>query len=433
MRDFLLTLVIFSSIPIIFVKPHVGVLVWSWIAYMNLHQFTWGFALNFRFAFLVGVATIVAWLISREPKRIPWNGTTASLAAFAVWISFTTLFAIYPDEAYSKWDRAIKILLFNGFVTLALMRSRERVNALIWVIVVSIGLYGVKGGVFTLLTGGHYLVWGPPHSFIADNNALALALVMIVPLMRYLQTTTQARWIRWGLGAAMMFCLIAVLGTHSRGGILALAVLCLVLWWKSRKKLVISLAIGVTLAVAVIFMPDEWTSRMETIKTFQEDPSVQARFNAWGYALDVTTRSPIVGGGFGAFLGNKPDDDRLVIGTNAHSIFFEVLGEHGYVGLALFLLFGIGGLRTGTWIIRNTRNHAELLWARDLAAMGQVSLITYAAAGSFQNLAFFDLFYHIVVILVLVKFLVVEALPKLDHVTPQLSARVGVGILRRSE
>ena len=73
MRDFLLTLVIFGSIPIIFVKPHVGILVWSWISYMNLHRFTWGFAFDFRFALLVAFATIVAWLISREPKRIPWK------------------------------------------------------------------------------------------------------------------------------------------------------------------------------------------------------------------------------------------------------------------------------------------------------------------------------------------------------------------------
>jgi len=131
MRDILLTLTIFGSVPLILVKPHIGVLVFSWISYMNPHRFTWGFAYNFHFAFLVGATTILAWIISREPKRLPWNGVTLLLIAFTLWVSFTTLFALYPDQAYIKWERTAKILLFNGFITLALMGSKERINALV--------------------------------------------------------------------------------------------------------------------------------------------------------------------------------------------------------------------------------------------------------------------------------------------------------------
>ena len=103
----------------------------------------WPHGGDIRFALLIAATTIFAWVISREPKRLPWSGITLLLIAFTLWISFTTLFALYPDQAYIKWERTIKILLFNGFLTLALMGSRERINALVWVIVLSIGFFEV--------------------------------------------------------------------------------------------------------------------------------------------------------------------------------------------------------------------------------------------------------------------------------------------------
>jgi len=70
----------------------------------------------------------------------------------------------------------------------------------------------------------------------------------------------------------------------------------------------------------------------------------------------------------------------------AHSIYFGVLGEHGWVGLALFVFTFLAAWRTGTWLIRNTRDHEELDWAADLARMIQVSLVAFATCGMFQSL-----------------------------------------------
>jgi probable O-glycosylation ligase (exosortase A-associated) len=120
MRGVLLALVIFGSLPAIFVKPHIGVLVWSWFSYMNPHTYTWGFAANFRWALLIGGVTVLAWLFSREPKRIPWTPITILLLAFTLWTSFTTLFALVPDAAYEKWDQSMKIFLMT-FVAMGLM------------------------------------------------------------------------------------------------------------------------------------------------------------------------------------------------------------------------------------------------------------------------------------------------------------------------
>jgi O-antigen ligase len=96
---------------------------------------------------------------------------------------------------------------------------------------------------------------------------------------------------------------------------------------------------------------------------------------------------------------------------DVHSIYFEVLGEHGWVGLILFLsILGFTWLKCGA-IVRRAKGKAELSWARDLAAMIQVTLVAYMSAGAFLGLAYFDYVYHLVAIVVVVHVLVRQPQP----------------------
>jgi putative inorganic carbon (hco3(-)) transporter len=412
MRSILVTLLVFGSLPLIVVKPHVGVLVWSWIGYMNPHRLTWGFAYDFSFAMVVGLVTIAAWLFSREPKTLPWHPLVLLLAAFAAWVSFTTLFAAYPDHAQWKWDRTLKILLFNGFVTLGLITTRERLEALIWVIVLSLGFFALKGAVFTVLTGGIYRLQGPPGSFIADNNQFAMALLMTMPLVRYLQLTARSRWMRLGLLVLLVSFLVAILGTYSRGAMIGLAVTAIALLVKSRHRMRLAFVAGLALAAAAQFMPEHWHDRVDSIFAYEEDASAQARFGSWRYALEVAREHPVVGGGFEIFRGNKAVTQAGY--RSAHSIYFEVLGEHGWVGLGLFLALGLGACLTARSVIRRASGDQDLSWAADLAAMVQVSITAYAIAGLFLNLATFDLYYHLIAIVIIASSLVRRAVPSED-------------------
>jgi probable O-glycosylation ligase (exosortase A-associated) len=412
MRSILVTLLIFGSLPLIVVKPHVGVLVWSWIGYMNPHRLTWGFAYDFSFAMVVGLVTVAAWLFSREPKTLPWHPLVLLLAAFAAWVSFTTLFAVYPDHAQWKWDRTIKILLFNGFVTIGLITTRQRLDALVWVIVLSLGFFALKGALFTVLTGGIYRLQGPSGSFIADNNQFGMALLMAMPLVRYLQLTAQSRWMRLGLLVLLVCFLVSVLGTYSRGAVIGLAVTAIALFVKSRHRMRLALGAGLALAAVVEFMPEHWHDRVASIFAYEEDASAQARFDSWRYALEIAREHPVVGGGFEIFRGNKAVTEAGY--RSAHSIYFEVLGEHGWVGAGLFLALGLGAYRTARSVIRRASEDQKLSWAADLAAMVQVSIAAYAIAGLFLNLATFDLYYHLIAIVVIASALVRPGVPSVD-------------------
>jgi probable O-glycosylation ligase (exosortase A-associated) len=406
MRDLMLGVVVFGLLPYALMRPYVGLYLYSWISYMNPHRLAYGWAMNFPWAYILALVTLAGTLFSKEPRRMPWTRELTVLTLFVGWMLVTTLFAFYPDLAHEQLIKVLKIQLMI-FVTPLLIDTKERLRGLVWVIVGSLGFFGVKGGIFTILKGGAYHVLGPDGSFIAGNNELALALLMAIPLMRYLQLTEPKRWVRQSLGAAMVLTGLSVVGSQSRGALIGGIAIMVFLWLKSRQKLMTAILIGFAVALIALVMPQEWYDRMATIETYQKDGSALGRINAWWTAWNVAVSHPLVGGGFDMFQAPTfdlyaPDNSRVYY---AHSIYFQVLGEHGFVGLFLFLLLGFLAWRTASRVIRAAKSDSQHKWASDLAAMAQVSLIGYASAGAFLGLAYFDLPYHLVTIILLTRVL----------------------------
>ena len=133
----------------------------------------------------------------------------------------TTLMSPSPAAAWPQLNKVLKIQLMT-LVASAALQQRRHIERFIWVIVLSIGFYGVKGGIWTLLTGGGSRVWGPPGGFFEDNNALGATLIIAIPLMNYLRLVATRIWIRRILLAMMGLCAVAALGTQSRGALLAM-------------------------------------------------------------------------------------------------------------------------------------------------------------------------------------------------------------------
>lgn len=401
MRDLFVAGIIFGLIPFIFKRPWVGILLWSWLGYMNPHRLAWGFAYDFPFSMIVGLVTITAFLFSKEKKEMPWTRETVVLLIFVCWMLFTTFFAFYPDAAWFQWNKVWKIQLMI-FLTALIIKDRHQMHWMIWVIALSFGFYGVKGGIFTILNGGAYRVQGPAGTFIGGNNELALALVMAIPLIRYLHLQEASKWIKVGLASAMVLTGVAAIGSQSRGGLVAMAAMGLFLWLKSRNKIVTGIYMVIAVGIMISVMPQEWYDRMNTINTYQEDQSVQGRINAWHTAFNVA-KDRITGGGFemwrpSVFRQYAPDPSNV---RDVHSIYFEQIGEQGFIGFALFMLLGLMAWIRAQQIIKRCKNDPDKKWASDLAAMIQVSFIGYAAGGAFLGMSYFDLPYHLMIILVL--------------------------------
>jgi len=406
-RDLLIAVIFFSALPFVFSRPHIGVLLWSWIGYMNPHRLGWGFAYSFPFALIAAAATFLSLLISRKKIDYFWTPAIGWLLFLNFWFLITTINSLQPDSSWIQWDKVIKIQLFI-FITLFAMGDRKKLESLVWVIVVSIGYYGLKGGVFTLTTGGGHHVLGPAGSFISGNTEIGLALVMVLPLIWYLFLHTSQKWARFGLIISMLLIPIAILGTQSRGALLAIGAISFFLWLKSRKKLVPLIIVLLMIPFIFMFMPQSWHDRMATIGTYEQDTSAQGRIQAWTFAFKLASDRSLVGGGFEAF--HKNNYERYTPGLvesgtgsyhDVHSIYFEILGEQGFVGLAIFLTLGIIAWKTANKIIRLTKPFPDHRWAYDLAAMIQVSFVGYAVGGAFLGLAYFDLPYHLLAMLIL--------------------------------
>jgi probable O-glycosylation ligase (exosortase A-associated) len=411
MRDILVAAIVFGLLPLIFKRPYIGILMWVWISVMNPHTQGWGFATTFPFAALIAAVTLVSLVFTKQSRNLPFTSVTWFFLAFVMWMNVTTIFALYPEEAYEQWVKVIKIMLMT-FVTLMLIKNRRHIHLLIGVIVLSLGYYGVKGGVFTVVTGGEDKVWGPEGTFIGGNNEIALALIMTIPLMHYLQMTSSKMWVRHSLTIAMILCALAALGSYSRGALLAIAAMGVFLWLKSQHKIRIALLVLIAVLPAIAFMPEQWGERMDTINTYEEDLSVKGRFNAWWMAYNLAKDRPLLGGGFEVsmpelFWRYAPDPEDL---HAAHSVYFQALGEHGFLGLGLYLLVGLSTWRTGSWIIRNTEKLKEYRWAYNLATMIQVSLIGFAVGGAFLSLLYFDVPYYLMAAMVATRILVEKEL-----------------------
>lgn len=401
LRDIALTAFILGLLPFVLKRPHWGILLWTWIGLMNPHRMTWGFAYSFPFAFIVAIVTLFAIVISKERMPMQWRAPMVMLALLIAWFGVTTaLFALYPQYAWPKLEKVLKIQLFI-FLTLMVMQSEERIKALVTVATLSIAFFGIKGGVYTILKGGGGKVLGPDGGFIAGNTEIALALVVTLPLMRWLQLQTTNRKLRIVAGVAMFLIGVSILGSYSRGGFLALAAVAGILIWKSRKRFLLAPMVVAAAVGLLAFMPQEWHERIDTIENYQQDRSAMSRLDAWTFAWNMTKDRPIGGGGFEAFQREAYDiwmpEARPF---DAHSIWFQILGEHGYVGLALYVLFWVTAWRTGSKVMRLCRSHPELLWAKDLAGMIQTAMVGFWVGGSFLGLAYWDYPYILVAALV---------------------------------
>ncbi|MFO1257179.1 MAG: putative O-glycosylation ligase, exosortase A system-associated [Gammaproteobacteria bacterium] len=404
MRDLILFAIIFGLLPLVLVRAPVGVLLWNWIGFMNPHRLCWGPARHFEFATVVGGLTLLSFVFSKDRRMIPITPVTLTLMAFILWMCITTYFALVPEDAVNQWEKVMKIQLFI-FIALSVMQDPKRIRQLVTVITLSIAYYGVKGGYFTLISGGSFRVLGPAGSQIEDNNTLALALVMIVPLLIYHARTTESKWLIRFYYLSAGLCGLSILGSQSRGAFLAGSAMVLFLVLKSHHKFKAFFALIIFVPLILGFMPESWYQRMSTIETYEADASAMGRINAWHFAYNLAKDRPLMGGGFetfrpGLFERYAPDPEAY---HDSHSIYFEALGEQGFMGLFLFLMLLSVSWRLAQKLRRRISNLVEMKWAFELVSMVQVSLIGYVVGGAFLGVAYFDLVYSLIAILVLVE------------------------------
>ena len=406
MRGLVLVLFVLTTLPMAFAEPFIGFLLWALFSYMNPYREVYGFAAHLHWVQIISIVTLLSMLLnSNRLQRIRWDATSILLVLFLLWTAFTTLFAVMHTLAVAAWIQFFKIQVLV-FATLMLVTDKRRMHWLIWVIVLSFGFWAAKGGVFTLLKGGQYHVVGPRDSFYGDNNQFALVMCMTLPLMRYLQLQLKSKWVSLGMWGLMALTGLSILGSYSRGGLIALGAVLLMLIMKGRYRFRILLIIAVSVPLAFNFLPPKWKDRMDTLQHAGQTQSLQERLQSWEFATNVAIARPYTSGGFSSWASanlwqqyGPPGAMQRAI----HSIFFQVLGEQGFVGLGLFLALLFAGWRNLAIARRAARGDPSLRWLGDLAGFLQVSFVGYVVAGAALPQAYFNFTYELFALSILVK------------------------------
>jgi len=394
MRDIAVFAFFVGSIGAAFWRPWLGVLALAVFSYMNPQTYAWGFIWRVPIYQILFIVVFFAALTTRDRQAMPrdWRITVF----YMLWFYFllTTLGATVPWAAWPKLIEVSKIYL-PFILTLLLINTLKKLYYLIITIAVSIGLIAVKGGIWAIGSGFNNRVYGPPTTQFYENNAFAIAVLMTIPLLILWRRETKNRWIGYGLMAAIPLCFAAALSSWSRGALVAMSALAVVLIWDSKRKyLAIPLMmLGIYLALGQL--PEEWFGRMKTMETYEEDSSAMGRIEAWRDGFKFAVDHPLLGAGFEGW--------RNVTRKDWHSSYIEILAEHGFVAFTMWFSLLFGTIISLTRLNIMTRKFPEMAWVNNYTTMLRASLIAYAVGTAFLGLSYWDIFYHMVFISVLVK------------------------------
>jgi putative inorganic carbon (HCO3(-)) transporter len=412
MRDILVLAIILGSVPICFIRPYFGAMMWVWVAYFNPHRFTYGMAYNFPVSTVIAIPTLLGIVFFRKVNRGIFVRETVMLLLFWAWITITylhatqvALFADHVEDAQIQLISVSKVLLMT-FVLILVVTSKKRLDILFLVTAFSFGALAIKGTLFGFETGGNFRIWGPPESFVYDNNDLGLALNMTIPVMFYLTREVESPRLRKLLWVSFYCSIIAVILSYSRGALLGLVVVLGAISLKSNRKLLAGALLIVFAFLLVAFAPPAWMDRMGNFAHGELDVSAQGRLHAWQFAWELASQYPITGGGFETFTpGLEARFTPQFSYAGPHSIYFQTLGEQGFVGLGIFL-FVLGGCFYSLWRIRRqVRGQPSFVWITNYSQMLETCLLGYVVSGAFLPRAYFDLWFQLAAATGLLKIL----------------------------
>ncbi|HEX8641561.1 MAG TPA: putative O-glycosylation ligase, exosortase A system-associated [Allosphingosinicella sp.] len=411
MRDLGLIAFILALVTLGLKRPFLFTLTYVYIDTVSPQRLSYYLLNSVPISLIAAGFAMAGWVLFDRKEGIRPTVRQGLMLALIAYSAMTTMHAAVPVEAALKWEWAWKAIAFAVFLPFTL-RTKLRIEAVILFLVLSCAAIVIVGGIKTMLSGGGYGVL----NLMVDNNSglfegstISTVAIAIIPLILWLAkfgTIFPPDWRTKIFAGALIFaCLLMPIGTEARTGLVCIAVLAVLMLRDVKRRFLYLAGAGMLAMVAVPFLPATFTSRMTTIQGYQADQSASTRLAVWRWTWDYAQQNPF-GGGFGAFRQNeivvqtvdttstggvqvvsaRMQADR---GRAYHSSYFEMLGEQGFPGLALFLLIhGIGLVRMEVIRRRYRRETGELAWVSPLATSLQHFHIILLVGSLFVAIAY---------------------------------------------
>ncbi len=435
--DLYVALIYGSFLVIGFTAPFVFTLGYLWVDTFY-PQFISSLISQIPSALIMGIAAIGGYILldRRSPPR--FSAHTFLVLVFAAWITLTGTWAEWPDSVWDKWNWSFKTVVFAAFLTLVL-RSRIQIEAFIQVFLFAACVHMVALGTKTMLSGSGYgreLGVYRGNAGLGESSYLAAVSIALIPIILFLRNHSilipKSRIRDLGYLGMIVIAVFSAMGTYARTALVGFAVVGVFLWLQSRRKILFTVC-AVAIAIGVVAVTaSSWEDRIETTADFDSESSALARILVWKWTLAYVAEHPL-GGGFDSFRSSRivfPSADgppRVEFGRAFHNMFIEVLGEHGYPGLAMYLTLMFTSLGYMWSVIRRTRGQIHLLWVHDLAGALMTALLTIMACGCFIGIAFQSLVWYLITLPVCLSAYLarVEALERGAGPLPWMARPVG--------
>ena len=449
MRDLAFALMLLAVLPLALARPFNAYLLWGWTGMLAPTTYFYGFMVGARVNFVFAVLSIALIGLGRVPmSSYQRNGATWLYLLLVLHASLSFWFG-YAGNPYDQqyYEFLLKGLLF-ALVMPFFVRERVHFHAMFIIIVLGLGVHGVLNGLKSIASAGGHLMLGPQGTMLADRNHLSVGLALVLPLLLYLQTYAANRLVRLGYLGAFCVVVLAILAGGSRGGFVAVSVVGIWFILTTRRKGLAVILVAAAVAGFLAFAPENIMERMSTIKDVEDDSSFMGRVFAWRVSSAIALSNPVFGGGFHAVQVQDIWDHfkyssglfgflHLEVPTYsakaAHSIYFEVLGDLGFVGLGLFVIILLRALWSRQVIKRTAiRLGDSYQWARDMADMLMLAVLAYMVGGATVSLGYFEVIYMVVMLLELLRLHVSRALgePK-RRVAPSYQGAVATSAMER--
>jgi probable O-glycosylation ligase (exosortase A-associated) len=402
-----------------FKRPFFWVLLYAYIDIIEPQRLTYVLLNAVPVSMIAAVLAIGGWIAMDDKSGLRVAPRQWMLLIMIGYCAYTTAHADFPLDARDKWDAVWKALAFAIFLPFTL-RTRVRIEALLLFMVLSAATIIIVGGLKTVGGGGGYgelKLMIDNNSGLYEGSTISTVAICIIPIILWFTkygTIFVPDWKVKVFAWALVFacCLIPV-GTSTRTGLLCIVLLVLLKLRDVKRPLIYIGAIAALGVMSVPFLPSAFTERMGTIKTYKGDSSASTRVAVWNWTMDYVKDHPM-GGGFQAFRGNHIRYEKVeatevggqtILKTSIetdsarayHSAYFEMLGEQGYFGLALWLLIALAGLfRMEVLRFRYRKAEGDDAWIAPLAVALQSAQIVYMLGAAFIAIAFLPFFFMLI-------------------------------------
>lgn len=397
----------------------IAYMLWGWAGLVSINAYMFGFMAGIPLVQIFALICLTRLLLFKEASvgRFQFSRTSIIMLMLGLQVLLSAIFAY--DNLPRNWEACgnlMKTLLFC-LVMPSIVTTRKRVYCMVVMIALGLSFHGMLDGLKFIASGGTHNATGVK---FGDNNYYAMVLATVIPFLYYLGRYSESKLARLGISGIMALTVLAIIATKSRGGLLCLVAIGLWIVLNGNKKIAGIFTLVAVATMIIALAPESWFERMNTMKNASEDNSFMVRVGVWKKSTAIALENPILGGGLFAVqapvLYEKFKNAQGLMGFidtpeaglfAAHSIYFQVLGDLGFVGLLIYvaLLLNIFSTRRDIKNILRARGQ-KVHWGGDLADMLAASTLSFMVGGALLSAAYLEVPYLSFMLIEVLKYAV---------------------------